>query len=108
MSRERARRRAERERDQAIRVAAQAAQAQRRERRTARRRLVTGRLPRGRGRPTGVLAQRARHRLQATVALLVLLNLLAWLVVGDVATSVLLVVVSLLVAPVVHTLLWRR
>ena len=108
MSRERARRRREREQEAAVQAAAKAASAERRERRAALGRRVTGRLPQRRSQPPGVLAQRRRRHLQATIGLLVLLNLVAWLVVHDPATSVLLVVVSLLVAPVVHTLLWRR
>jgi hypothetical protein len=107
MSKERARRRAEREREAAIRAAAQAAEQERRERWAARRRALTGWVPRPRWQP-GILARRRRQQLAATVALLVAANLLLWVVREDWAARVLAVMVSLLAAPVVHTMLFRR
>lgn len=92
MSKERARTRAEREREAAIRRAARAAEAERRERRAARtqalKRRTSGRLP-GLprrsvvGRSTGPLARRARVRTSLLVALLFALVLLVWVVRPD-------------------------
>ena len=107
MSKDRARRRAEREREAAIRAAARAAEQERRERWAARRRALTGWLPRPRWQP-GILARRRRQQVATTVAVLVALNVLVWVVRDDWAARVLGVMVSLLVAPVVHTMLHRR
>ncbi|CUR54042.1 conserved hypothetical protein [metagenome] len=108
MSRERARRRAEREREQAATQARLAEEAQRRARREARWGALTSWLPRpGKG-PTGLLAQRRRHELTITVILLLLVNLVVWLAFPDWAPRILALMVSLLGAPVVHLLLFRR
>jgi hypothetical protein len=107
MSKERARRRAEREREQAIRAAARAAEHERRRRREARRRAVTGWIPRPHWRP-GLLAARRRREVAGTLGVLVALNVVLWIVRDDAAARVLGVMVSLLVAPVVHTMLFRR
>ncbi len=108
MSRERARRRAEREREQAVKAAARAAEAERRERREARRRALTARLPRWRRAPVGRLAERRRNEQRLTFTLLAAANVLTWVVFHDWATRLLVLVVTLLVAPVVHTMLFRR
>jgi Flp pilus assembly protein TadB len=111
MSKERARRRAEREREAAVLAAARAAEAERRERREARRHALTGRLPRSaarRGRPGGVLAQRRRRENGALLAALLAVNVLVWVVSGDWALRLAALVVSLLAAPVLHTMLFRR
>jgi len=108
VSKERARRRAEREREAAVRAAARAAEQERRERREARRRALGSKLPRLRKRPTGVLAERRRNQLSLTVCLLAAVNVLVWIAFHDWATRSLVLIVSLLVAPVVHTLLFRR
>ncbi len=79
MSRERARRRAEREREQAIRAAARAREAERTQRAAARRRAMFGWLPAPRRQP-GLLAQRRRRELTITVCLLLALNVLVWIV----------------------------
>ena len=107
MSKERARRRAEREREAAIRAAARAAEQERRERWAARRRALTGWLPRPRWQP-GILARRRRQQVATTVAVLVALNVLVWVGRDDWAARGLGVRVSLLGAPVVHTMLHRR
>ena len=107
MSKERARRRAEREREQAIRAAARAAEQERRQRRDARRRTVAGWVPRPHWRP-GLLAARRRRQVAATVVVLLALNVLVWIVRDDWAARILAVMVSVLVAPVVHTMLFRR
>ncbi len=114
MSKERARRRAEREREAAMRTAARAAEAERRERRAARlravRRATTDRLPRltPAGRPTGVLAHRRRVRTSLLLGLLAALNVLVWVVRPDWRSRLLALVVTVLVAPVLVALLVPR
>jgi hypothetical protein len=107
MSKERARRRAEREREQAIKAAARAAEEERRQRRDARRQAVTGWVPRPRWRP-GLLAARRRREVGATVAILLALNILLWVVRDDAAARALGIAVSLLAAPVLHVMLFGR
>ena len=114
MSKERARRRAAREHEAALRSAARAAEAERRERRSARaravRRATTGRLPRLTpvGRPTGTLARRRRVQTSLVLAVLVALNVLVWFVRPDWAARLAVLVVSVLAAPVLTTLLVPR
>ena len=117
MSKERARRRVEREREAAVRRAARAAQAERRERRQARRRTLHGAtvgrvpVPSGRGRaarPVGLLAQRRRRQTTALVAVLVLVNLVVFVVRGDWPAVLGAHVVSVLVYPVLRLLLFAR
>ena len=108
MSKERARRREQRRHEAAVLTAARAAEAERRERRDARVRAVTSRLPRRRSRPGGVLAERRRRQLWATGALLLLVNVLVWAFSSDWPARAMVLVVSLLAAPVLHTLLFRR
>jgi Flp pilus assembly protein TadB len=112
VSKERARRRAEREREAAIRTAARAATAERRERRQARRRTVhaatVGRLRPPPGRPTGILARRHRRQTTGLVAVLVLLNLVVWIVRGDWPAVLGALVVSALVFPVLKLLIFAR
>jgi hypothetical protein len=108
MSKERARRRAEREREAGLRAAARAEEQARAERRAARRRALTSRLPRRAPRPTGILAQRRRKQTGITIALLLALNVLVWIFFGDWATRAGALVVSLLVAPVLHLMLFKR
>jgi hypothetical protein len=107
VSKERALRRAEREREAAIRAAARAREDERRQRSAARRRALTGWLPRPRTAP-GLLAQRRRRELTVTVCLLLALDVLVWVSQPQWSVRVLAVLVTLLVAPVVHTLLFRR
>ena len=82
MSKERAQRRAEREREAAVKAAARARTAERRARATARKRTLTGWLPRPHVMP-GTLAARRRREVAATIAVLVALNLLVWIVRPD-------------------------
>jgi len=107
MSKERARRRAEREREQAIKAAARAAEEERRKRREARRRAMGRAVPRPRVQP-GLLAARRRRQIGATFAILLALHVLVWVVRDDAAARVLALMVSLLVAPVVHLMLFGR
>jgi hypothetical protein len=108
VSKERARRRAEREREAAIRSAARAAQQERRERRAARARVV--RRPRltPRGRQTGTLARRRRVQTSLLLALLVALNILVWVVRPDWPARLAALVVTVLAAPVLSVLLLPR
>jgi hypothetical protein len=107
VSRERALRRAEREREQAIRTAARAREDERRRRATARRSALVGWLPAPRRQP-GLLAQRRRREVTITVCLLLALNVLVWVVSREWEARVVFAMVSLLAAPVLHTLLFRR
>ncbi|GAW51431.1 MULTISPECIES: hypothetical protein [unclassified Nocardioides] len=108
MSKERAQRRAEREREAAVLAAARAAEAERQERRAARLRAVTSQLPKRRARPTGIIAERRRKQTGATIALLLALNVLVWVFLRDWGVSLAALVVSLLAAPVLYTMLFRR
>jgi Flp pilus assembly protein TadB len=114
VSKERAARRAAREHESAIKAAARAAEAERRERRTARRRAVrratTDRLPRLTpvGRPTGTLARRRRLQTAALVGLFIVLNVVVWVARPDWAARLGALVVSVLVFPVLRTLLLSR
>ena len=114
MSKERARRRAQREHEAALRAAARAAEAERRERRTARSRAVrrhtTDRLPRPTlvGKDTGALAHRRRVETSLLLALLAAVNVLVWVVRPDWRARVGVLVVSLLAYPVLHVMLLPR
>jgi hypothetical protein len=114
VSKERARRRAVREHEAAVRAAARAAEQERRERRSSRatalRRVTSGRvLPRTRtGRPTGTLARRRRVERSLVLALLVALNVLLWVVAAGWAPRLAGLIVSVLAAPVLVTLLVPR
>ena len=114
MSKERARRRAAREHEAALRASARAAEAERRERRAARsravRRVTTDRLPRRTpvGRPTGTLARRRRTQTWLLVVALVALNVLVWVLSDAWPARLAALVVSVLVAPVLVTLLPSR
>ncbi|WP_028635921.1 hypothetical protein [Nocardioides sp. URHA0032] len=108
MSKERAQRRAEREREAAVLAAARAAEAERKERRDARVRAVTSKLPRRRRGPAGILAERRRKQNGALFAVLLAINVLVWIFSDDWALRLAALVVSVLAAPVIHTLLFRR
>ncbi|MCW2760240.1 MAG: hypothetical protein JWR85_441 [Marmoricola sp.] len=108
MSKERAQRREAREKEAAIVAAARASEAERRERRAARTRSVRSRLPVRRARRTGILAARRRRQVGATVSMLLVLNVLVWVIFPDWPTRAMVLIVSLLAAPVLHTMLFRR
>ena len=108
MSKERAQRREAREREAAIVAAARASTAERRERRAARSRAVRSRLPVRHSRQTGVLAARRRKQTGATVAMLLVLNVLVWVVFPEWAVRAMALIISLLAAPVLYTMLFRR
>jgi hypothetical protein len=107
MSKERARRRAEREREAALKATARQREQGRRARARARKQALTGWIPRPHVTP-GVLAARRRTELMATLGLLFLVNLLVWLVRPDWAARVGALVVSLVVFPVVRLMVSRR
>jgi hypothetical protein len=108
MSKERARRREDREREAAVIRAARAREAEKRERRTARSRALTGLVPARHSRQTGVLAQRRRRQSGATFAMLVALNVLVFVFFPEWSVRAMVLVVSALAAPVLHTMLFRR
>ena len=108
MSKERARRRAEREKEAAVVAAARAARAERRDRQRARQQVLSSRLPRRRPRPTGVLAERRRRQTATTVALVAAFDLLVLVNVDDRGLRAMVLTVSLLAVPVLHTMLFRR
>jgi hypothetical protein len=108
MSKERRQRREAREREAAILAAARAAEAERKERRAARMAVVTQRLPKPRPRPNSILEQRRRQQIGMLVAILLFLNVLVWIFVPGWAARFGALFVSLLAAPVLFTLMFRR
>jgi hypothetical protein len=115
MSKERAHRRAAREREAAIRTAARAAEAERRERQLARRKTVraatTGRLGltgASSGRPSGLLEQRRRRQDGVLVFALAVLNVVVWVVRDDWPARLGALVVTVLAFPVIRVLLFGR
>ena len=104
---ERARRRAARAAELAAQEAERARLAERAARRRATKERLLGWLPSSRPAPGGVLARRRRREVAALVAGLVAINLLIWLGFGSPALSVLAAMVTLLVGPVLHTLMFR-
>ncbi|MGC4112458.1 MAG: hypothetical protein QM747_18955 [Nocardioides sp.] len=100
MSKERARRREERERLAAEAAAVRQREAERRARSRARRQALTGWVPRVRVTP-GVIAARRRAELWAAFGLLFVVNVLVWVVRPDWAARVGALVVSIVVFPVV-------
>jgi hypothetical protein len=113
MSKERARRRAVREHEAALRAAARAAEQERRERRDAKvrafKRRTSGRVRVApMGRPTGTLAARRRRQTGALVTVLVLLNVLLWFARPDWEARLGAVVLTVLAFPVLRLLLFSR
>ena len=109
MSKERAIRRAEREREAAIKAAARAAEAERRERRAARTRALKAPLPRvGVGRHQGVLARRRRIQRFVVLDLLVVFNIVVWFTTDSWSLRLLVLIASVLCFPVLATVPFRR
>jgi Flp pilus assembly protein TadB len=108
VSKERARRREERERQAALAAAERRAAAEKQARRAARKQSVARFVPAGHSRQTGPLAERKRREVLATVAVLVVLNILFFAVARDWALTALLVVTSVLGAPILYLMLFRR
>ncbi|WP_017933844.1 hypothetical protein [Nocardioides sp. Iso805N] len=63
---------------------------------------------RGRGRQTGALAVRRRNQTRLLIALLVVANVVVWLIDPSWAARALALVASVLVAPVLYTVLFRK
>ena len=108
MSKERARRREEREREAAAAAAERQVAAERQAKRDSRKQAVAKYRPAAHSRQTGVLAEKKRREVLATVAVLVVLNILMFAVARDWALTALLVVVSVLGAPILYLMLFRR
>lgn len=104
----RAKARAERERLAAEAAEQRAARAARSAERRARRERLTKWVPTRRSRPVSALAERRRRNVRILIVVLLLLNALVYLVTEDVGTVVFAAIASVLVAPVVYTLLFRR
>jgi hypothetical protein len=108
MSKERQRRRAEREREVALRAAARAAQAERAERKAARRQRLTRWLPKAAPQPSGVLAERRRQQTGLMIAVLIAVNVLVWVFFVDWSARAMVAVLTLLVFPLAHAMFVRK
>jgi hypothetical protein len=108
MSKERQQRRAAREAEVAAAAARRAAEAERQARRDARKDRLTGWVPSGAGRQTGLLAEKRRRQAGMTFAVLVALNLLVFAFSRDWYLTGFTLVASVLCAPVVHLILTRK
>jgi Flp pilus assembly protein TadB len=108
VSRERALRRAERERHAAEQEASRAAEAERQARRDARRSRLTRWFPSPGPAADGVLAARRRQQTGLVVALVVTVNVLTLLGTGSWAPRVLVLLLSVLLTPIVLSLMSRR
>ncbi|WP_036563460.1 hypothetical protein [Nocardioides halotolerans] len=108
MSKERQQRRAAREAEVAAAQAARVAAAQRQARRDARRERLTGWVPRPPARRTGLLAEKRRRQAGGTFAVLVAFNLLVYAFTQDFYITGFTLVASLLGAPIIHMMLFRR
>ncbi|MEI7058074.1 hypothetical protein WBG06_19765 [Nocardioides sp. CCNWLW239] len=104
----RAKARAERERLAAVAAEERAARQSKEAARRARKARLTGWIPARRSRPASALAERRRRNVRILVVVLLLLNALVYLVTQDVGTVIFAGIASVLVAPVVYTLLFRR
>jgi hypothetical protein len=108
VSKERARRREERERLAALAASEREAAAARLARRRARKQAITKCLPAAHSRQTGTLAERKRNEVLATAGVLVVLNIVFFAVARDGALTALLVVGSILGAPILYLMMFRR
>lgn len=107
MAKTRQRAREERERLAALAAAERERSGVREAARRGRRARLTGWVPKAQ-RPVGVLAAKRAAQLRMTVAILIAANVVVYLVTRDLRTVALTLVVSVLVAPVVFTMLHRR
>jgi len=108
MSRERAKRRAERERLAAIAEAERTAQAERAARRAARRQRLFGWIPRPAPGQSGVLARRRREQAGYFVAFLVVVNLLTFFATQDWALRAMVALLSSFLGPIVISFITRK
>jgi len=109
MAKERALRRAEREKEAAIKQAARMAEQERRERKAARARKLKAAVPSfGVGAHQGVLRKRRLVQNFVLVDLLFILNAVTWFVTGDWAIRVLVLFACVLSFPVLKTLIFGK
>jgi hypothetical protein len=108
VSKERQKRRAEREAEVAAAAAERAAAKVKQARRDARREKLAGWVPSSGGRQTGLLAEKRRRQAGGTFAILVAFNLLVFAFTQDFYVTGLTLVASLLGAPIVHMMLFRK
>jgi len=111
MAKTRAKARAERERLAAEAAARRERDLARRARRRALWKRVTGWIPaswRGRNRQSGALAAKRRKQRWLTFLVLLVVNVVAWFVEPTWAAHAFVLVASVLVAPVLYTMLFRR
>lgn len=113
MSKERAQRRAAREREAGLRAAAKASEQERRERRAAKTRPLRAaagvlRPAPAVGRQTGTLERRKRRQNGLLVALLLVLVIVVWVVRPDWAARLGIIVLVVLAFPVLRLLLFNR
>jgi Flp pilus assembly protein TadB len=108
VSKERAQRRAEREAAAAALASQRAAAAEKQAQRQARMDKLTGWVPRPPARQSGLLAEKRRRQAGATFAVLFALNLLVFAFTRDWYFVAFTLVASLLGAPIVHMMLFRR
>jgi hypothetical protein len=108
MSKERQKRRAEREAAAAVLARRRAEEAERRARKDARRDKLVGWVPRPASRPGGLLAEKRRRQMGFTFAVLVAFNLLVFAFTEDWYVTSFTLVASLLGAPIIHMILNRK
>jgi Flp pilus assembly protein TadB len=108
MSKERARRREERARTAAVAEQQRRAEAVKRARRQARRAAARRLMPAQHSRQTGPLAEKRRRERGGTFAVLLAVNLVVFAFSRSVPLTAFTVVASLLAAPVVHLMLFKR
>ena len=108
MSKERQKRRADREAAAAVLARKRLDEAERQARKDARRKQLTGWIPRPRARQSGLLAEKRRRQAGFTFAVLVAFNLLVYAFTQDWYVTGFTIVASLLGAPIVHMILTRK
>jgi hypothetical protein len=108
VSKERQQRRAAREAEVAAAAAVRAAEAGKQARRDARKDKLLGWVPKAPARQTGILAEKRRRQAGATFAGLAAFNLLVFAFTQDFYITGFTLVASLLGAPIVHMMLFRK
>jgi hypothetical protein len=108
VSKERQQRRAAREAEVAAAAAVRAAEAEKQARRDARKDKLFGWVPKAPARQTGILAEKRRRQAGATFAGLVAFNLLVFAFTQDFYITGFTLVASLLGAPIIHMMLFRK
>ena len=71
-------------------------------------RAATGWIPRPRKHPTGIIAQRRATQTRLLVVAVIVLNVLVWLASGDWAVRAFALLLTVLVAPLVHILMTKN